>query len=137
MKTGIKLAPLESLPFRYHSIIHRQSGYNVDEYEHGYVLFDKHKKVLGYVLLTCKKSKATIDWIYAKPTYGSILLAKTEQALRKKNIETIELLCSIDELENQSKVLRRINFYIKNLYRVKSIRYRKIGPIFTMIKKLI
>lgn len=101
-----------------------------ETYSNGYVFVDK-KEILGYVLL----KKNMIDWIHAKPGYGTELLKRVERILFKKYSKII-LKLSIDPTELKSTVLRRINFYIKNKYRVSDIKFRKkYGPIMTMFKK--
>ena len=52
-----------------------------------------------------------------------------------KKYPKIILKVSIDPNESKESVIRRINFYIKNNYRVFDIEFRKkYGPIFSMFK---
>ena len=104
--------------------------------ELGYVLLD-NKKIKGYcILLPIKKNNIIkIDWIKADPGYGTKFLKKVENALFKKYNKII-LNVSIDPNEEKNIVMRRINFYIKNKYRVYDITYRKkYGPLLHMNKQ--
>lgn len=99
------------------------------KYDNGYVYFDK-TTLVGYAHLTKNK----IDWIYAKTGHGTAFLKLIEKELFK-TYKKIILAVSIDPTEKKDTVIRRINFYIKNNYRVYNIKYRKThGPLFYMIK---
>ena len=100
----------------------------------GYVYVDKNLKIFGYCLLQEDDINIKIDWIYAKEGHGTDFLQRVERALFKKYSKII-LKVSIDPNEKQDSVIRRINFYIKNNYRVFDIEYRKkYGPLFSMYK---
>lgn len=101
----------------------------------GYVLLDK-EQIKGYCILlpTLKNNNIKIDWIKADPGYGTPFLKRVEKALFKKYNKII-LNVSIDPNERKNTVMRRINFYIKNSYRVYDITYRnKYGPLLHMSK---
>ena len=102
----------------------------------GYV-FIKENSILGYcILLEEKDNQIKIDWIYAKKGYGTDFLKRIERTLLPKYSQ-INLNVSIDPTEDQEVVKRRINFYIKNNYRVCDIKFRKkYGPLLKMFKKL-
>ena len=90
----------------------------------GYV-FINEKNILGYcILLEEKDNQIKIDWIYAKKGYGTDFLKRIERILLPKYSQ-INLNVSIDPTEDQEVVKRRINFYIKNDYRVYDIKFRK------------
>ena len=100
----------------------------------GYVYVDKNLKIFGYCILQEDNINIKIDWIYAKKGHGTDFLQRVERALFKKYSKII-LKVSIDPNENKDSVIRRINFYIKNNYRVFDIEYRKkYGPLFSMYK---
>ena len=101
----------------------------------GYV-FINEKNILGYcILLEEKDNQIKIDWIYAKKGYGTDFLKRIERTLLPKYSQ-INLNVSIDPNEDQEVVKRRINFYIKNNYRVCDIKFRKkYGPLLQMFKK--
>ena len=103
----------------------------------GYVLLDNNN-IKGYtILLPQEKSNIIkIDWIYAEPGYGTLFLKRVENSLFK-NYNKIILNVSIDPNEDKNTVMRRINFYIKNNYRVYDIKYRKkYGPLLNMYKSI-
>ena len=103
----------------------------------GYVYVNKNMEVLGYCLLKDKGKTIKIDWIYAKKGHGTDFIKRLERALFKKYSKII-LHVSIDPNEQKKTVIRRINFYIKNNYRVSDIKYRKkYGPELTMFKNKI
>ena len=103
---------------------------------HGYVLTEKDK-ILGYALYDNRNSNIFLDWIWTKPGYGTPFLKKLENKWKKNKKVKVILKMSIDPTEKKEKVLRRINYYIKNKYRAKDIKFRsKYGPILTMEKKL-
>jgi len=99
-----------------------QLGKDLFNFE-GYVKIQQ-ESILGYLLYTMDNDTVKIHWIYAKPGHGSELLTKVEGQLRKYYKRVI-LNLSIDQQELKSHVMRRINFYIKNNYRVYNIIYRK------------
>lgn len=100
----------------------------------GYVYVDNNFKIFGYCILQEDKTNIKIDWIYAKKGYGTDFLQRVERALFKKYSKII-LKVSIDPNEKDELVIRRINFYIKNNYRVFDIKYRKkYGPLLSMYK---
>ena len=104
------------------------------ELKNGYVFVDKNK-IIGYTILIPLKKNIKIDWIYAKKGFGTIFLKRLEKILFKK-YDKIILNVSIDPNEKKDTVLRRINFYIKNKYRVNDIKFRKkYGPLLLMYKK--
>lgn len=85
----------------------------------------------------------TIDWIYAEPGYGTAFLKAMEemlfytadQILCCARGNKIRLNVSIDPTEDKDTVMRRVNFYIKNNYRVYDIEWRPDhGPLFRMEK---
>jgi hypothetical protein len=92
---------------------------------------------LGYCLLKENNKNIQIDWIYSKKGYGTDFLKRLERTLFKK-YSKITLNLSIDPIEYKSDknvVMRRINFYIKNNYRVFDIKFRKKhGPLLKMYK---
>ena len=101
----------------------------------GYVYVDKNCKIFGYCILQKDDINIKIDWIYAKKGHGTDFLQRVERALFKKYSKII-LNVSIDPNERDELVIRRINFYIKNNYRVSNIKYRKKhGPLLHMYKK--
>jgi len=112
---------------------------NPDKYElkNGYVFVDKKSTILGYCLLKENNKNIQIDWIYSKKGYGTDFLKRLERTLFKK-YSKITLNLSIDPIEYKSDknvVMRRINFYIKNNYRVFNIKFRKKhGPLLKMYK---
>ena len=112
---------------------------NPDKYElkNGYVFVDKKSTILGYCLLKENNKNIQIDWIYSKKGYGTDFLKRLERTLFKK-YSKITLNLSIDPIEYKSDknvVMRRINFYIKNNYRVFDIKFRKKhGPLLKMYK---
>lgn len=65
-----------------------------------------------------------IECIYG-PGYGSIILLNIEHHFRRKRCEKIISNCSIDPIELKVTVIRRLNFYIKNNYRVYDTEFRK------------
>lgn len=102
--------------------------------DQGYILYESGK-IKGYALLDHKsKTEIKIDWIYADPGYGTQFLKRIERSLFKK-YKKILLNVSLDPNENKNTVMRRMNFYIKNNYRVFDITYRKkYGSLLHMIK---
>jgi len=101
----------------------------------GYVYVDKNCKIFGYCILQKDDINIKIDWIYAKKGHGTDFLQRVERASFKKYSKII-LNVSIDPNERDELVIRRINFYIKNNYRVSNIKYRKKhGPLLHMYKK--
>lgn len=102
---------------------------------HGYVFLDGNR-IKGYTLLQeLKGNQIHIDWIWAKHGHGTDFLKRLETALFKK-YKKIILKVSIDPTEKKDTVKRRINFYIKNNYRVEDVKYKKdLGPLLTMYKK--
>mgnify|MGYP001257581756 CR=1 FL=1 len=90
----------------------------------GYVLINDDK-ILGYCLYTEDNNKhfIKIDWIYSNKGFGSEFLSRLERSFFKKYNKII-LSCSIDPSEKKETVLRRINFYIKNNYRVTNFNFR-------------
>lgn len=102
----------------------------------GYVFVDDKSKIFGYCTLKKKDNKTIkIDWIYAKKGYGTDFIQRVEKSLFKK-YEKIVLNVSIDPNETKSKVMRRLNFYIKNDYRTYDIVFRKKhGPMLSMKKE--
>lgn len=104
----------------------------------GYVYLDNknNNKLVGYSFYKIKGDTIILDWIWAKPGHGTPFLKKME-SIWKNKYKTILLNLSIDPTESKRKVIRRINFYIKNNYRVKNIKYRqKFGPLLKMYKNL-
>ena len=100
----------------------------------GYVFVDNNYKVIGYCILIEENKNIKIDWIYSQHGYGTDFLHRLERSLFKKYSKII-LNCSIDPNENKDSVMRRINFYIKNNYRVYDITFRKkFGPLLSMHK---
>ena len=100
--------------------------------------FYKRTKLLGYTILKKgdQPKSVKVDWIYAIADYGSKFIKKLEKKLSQK-YDLILLNVCIDPNELESTVIRRINFYIKNNYRVYDIVYRKkYGPLLKM-KKII
>lgn len=91
----------------------------------GYVLINDFNKILGYCLYTEDNNKhfIKIDWIYSNKGFGSELLSRLERSFFKKYNKII-LCCSIGTNEKKETVLRRINFYIKNNYRVTNFNFR-------------
>ena len=109
-------------------------GYN--NFNNGYVFIDDNDKILGYCILHILTNKnIKLDWIYAKKGFGTNFLKRIERILSKK-YNKILLYVSIDQNERKQTVKRRINFYIKNNYRVLNINYKKNGVEFKMFKKL-
>jgi len=103
----------------------------------GYVLLDDKSKILGYVILKPENNDIKIDWIYAKKGHGTEFLKRLEKILLKKYPKII-LKVSIDPTENKNTVMRRLNFYIKNNYRVYDIKFRKkYGPLLSLHKERI
>ena len=109
-------------------------GYNYEEYACAVAWYDDNNKLLGYALANQTKHAYVLDWIWARPGCGTPLLKAVERRLFKER-PTIELLVSIDSRERKQTVLRRMNFYIKNKYKVKNVRYDPKGVMFTMFKK--
>ncbi len=100
----------------------------------GYVYVDENLKIFGYCILQEDDINIKIDWIYAKKGHGTDFLQRVERALFR-NYSKIILKVSIDPTEKNESVIRRINFYIKNNYRVVDIKYRKkYGPLLSMCK---
>ena len=108
-------------------------GYNYDEYEFAVAWYSKDHKLLGYALANPTKHTYVLDWIWARPGCGTFLIKAIERRLFKER-PTIELMVSIDSRERTQTVLRRTNFYIKNKYKVKNIRYDPKGVMLTMFK---
>jgi hypothetical protein len=103
--------------------------------KNGYVFLDDKSKIIGYTILIPSKNTIKIDWIYSKKGFGTKFLKRLEKILFKKYNKII-LNVSIDPNEKKETVLRRINFYIKNNYRVSDIKFRKKhGPLLLMYKK--
>ena len=102
----------------------------------GYVFLNDKQKILGYCILLEEENKQIkIDWIYAISGYGTDFLKRLERTLLPKYSKII-LNVSIDPNENKEIVKRRINFYIKNNYRVYDITFRKkYGPLLKMCNK--
>ena len=134
----MKLISIANWPGKINGIVKRH-GYNPSNYTIGFALLNTKKQLLAYTLIippnttTSSSLKVSIDWIYAKLGYGTRFLQQLETLLFK-TYEKIELLVSLDRNERDSSVMRRMNFYIKNKYRVSGIRYRSCGPILTMFK---
>lgn len=64
-----------------------------------------------------------ISWIDAERGHGTTLLQAFEQfAVREWKCEAIKLVCSLSPLELKETCMRRLNFYIKNQYRVVDMR---------------
>lgn len=114
-------------------IIHFDKNYKINN---GYVLIDDFDKIIGYCLFTENNEKnfIKIDWIYSNKGFGSEFLSRLERSFFKKYNKII-LTCSIDPNEKKETVLRRINFYIKNNYKVYDYNFRdKFGVSLLMIK---
>jgi hypothetical protein len=100
--------------------------------ENGYV-FTNGDEILGYCILEISEN-VKIDWIYAKKGFGTEFLKRIERVLFGK-YDKIILNVSIDPNEKKETVMRRMNFYIKNNYRVADITFRKkYGPLLHMYK---
>lgn len=100
----------------------------------GYVYIDDDKKIYGYCILNNKKRHTVIEWIYAKKGFGTEFLKRIEKRIYM-NTNKIILQVSIDPNEKKETVIRRLNFYIKNRYRIFDIEYRKkYGPLLSMFK---
>lgn len=98
----------------------------------GYVLIINNKLV-GYCLYRKSGKIIYLDWIWSKG-HGTYFLKKLEKIWRKHEII---LKVSIDPNERKSIVMRRLNFYIKNKFRVSDIKFRdEIGPLLTMFKRV-
>ena len=78
---------------------------------------------------------AELQWISSKPGHGSALLAALEQHLVARNINKLRLSCCADESELASTVLRRINFYIKNQFRVFGVKYTDRRRVVLLFEK--
>jgi len=125
--------------------LHRKvSGYTdlLDDFKklsgHVYVLTSLTEfNIYGYIILKLVTTKIIkIEWIYG-PGYGVIIMMNIEKRYIDKGFEKILLNCSIDPTEDKNTVMRRINFYIKNKYRVYDIEYRhEHGPSLKMEKIL-
>ena len=111
-------------------------GYTIPETSPLSAAWIDGKKTIAYAFITQKTTtKAYIEWIWATRGNGTAFLKVIQSKLRRAGFSTIELHVSIDPNERQQTVLRRINFYIKNNYRVTDITFRpKNGPLFTMVK---
>ena len=104
--------------------------------QEGYVLLDDNLKIKGYTILKndTNKNIIKIDWIYAIEGYGTEFIKRIEKILFK-NYSKIILNVSIDPTEDKNTVMKRINFYIKNKYKVNDIKFRKKnGPLLCMYK---
>ena len=108
-------------------------GYNYRDYEVALAWMDSKKKLLAYTLVRIDKFVATIDWIWSRPGKGTPFLQEVEKRLFLQ-CNTIKLLVSIDKRERKPTILRRMNFYIKNEYRVADVRYDPTGVMLTMTK---
>lgn len=109
-------------------------GYNLNNYTNGWAWIQKDGKVGAYALCEIKTKYALIDWIYAKPGNGTSFLKIVEAHLFKLKPE-IRLLVSIDPHEKKNTVKRRLNFYIKNNYRVIDITYHTNGRTTLLMNK--
>ena len=125
--------------------LHRKvSGYTdlLDDFkkilDHTYVLTSLSEfNIYGYIILKLVTSKIIkIEWIYG-PGYGVLIMLNIERRYDEKGYEKILLNCSIDPSEEKNTVMRRLNFYIKNKYRVYDIEHRhEHGPLLKMEKIL-
>lgn len=128
----MKLIPVQKFPSKVQRLAHKH-GYNFDEYEYGWAQINHNGELQAYCLANKEQNHIVIDWIWAKKGKGTPFLKLVERRLFKISPK-IELLVSIDKHELQKTVQRRINFYIKNQYRVSHIKYRSSGVLFTMGK---
>jgi hypothetical protein len=97
----------------------------------GWVLFD-NDRIIAYCMLRNNR----IDWIWAQAGHGTPFLRRIERLL-SRDYDSIVMSVSIDPTESKSTVLRRLNFYIKNDYRVVDVKYRAThGPLLSMKKVL-
>lgn len=91
---------------------------------------DEIYEIKGYAILDSNK----IDWIYAVQGYGTPFLKDLEKHIFKSHKKVV-LNVSVDPTEDKTTVIRRLNFYIKNDYRIYDIEFRKKnGPLFKMHK---
>ena len=117
---------------RYIKSIAKRAGVNVKDDMECYLMVDNNTNPLAYTLFNVNDRTVIIDWIYAKHGYGTIFFKKLTKIFRR-SADKIELKVSIDPNERKEKVIRRMNFYIKNNFRVFDIKYRdQSGPIFSM-----
>lgn len=128
----MKIIPVSKFPSQVQRLAHKH-GYNFDEYEYGWAQVGR-KSLEAYCLCKEYPKYMEIDWIWARPGKGTKFLKLIERRLFKLKPE-IRLLVSIDKGERDQTVIRRMNFYIKNQYRVQKIEYRKSGVMFYMLKK--
>lgn len=109
-------------------------GYNLNNYKYGWAWIQPGGKVGAYALCEIKSNYASIDWIYAKPGNGTPFLKIVETQLFKMKPE-IRLLVSVDPKERKQTVKRRLNFYIKNKYRVVDLTYHPNDRTILLMNK--
>ena len=103
--------------------IAKRAGVDVRDDMECYLMVDEETKPIAYTLFNIDNNRVYIDWIYSKKGYGTIFMNKLIKIFRQ-NADKIELSVSIDPNEKRDRVMRRINFYIKNNFRVFDIVYR-------------
>lgn len=133
----INLSSKKITPYldKLHKYIKKHLGDTIDLNNlNGYLLL-VNNILKGYALYKeIDSNTVKVEWIYAEDNLGTILLKQIEKKF-SKNYDKIILNVSIDPLEQKNTVMRRLNFYIKNDYRVYDIIFRKkYGPLFLMIK---
>lgn len=103
-----------------------------------YVLYDDigSTGILGYINVVQQDSTLKIIWIYG-PSHGKLIMLNIENHFKKKGIKKITLDCSIDPNEKKETVIRRVNFFFKQGYRVYDIDFRKdYGPLLQLEKNI-
>lgn len=94
----------------------------------------ENNKLVGHIIYENRDNYVKIHWLCA-PGYGKALMDKMETIFRKNGYTKIILDVSIDPYENPEIIMKRINFYISQKYKVYDIKYReKHGPLFLMHK---
>ena len=104
-----------------------------------YILVDQDSdSIFGYIHINpISNDTIKVEWIYG-PGYGRMIMFNIEHHFKQKGYKLIILNCSIDPQELKQTVMRRLNFYIKNKYRVHDIEFRnEHGPLLKMEKSLI
>ena len=103
-----------------------------------YVLTDEDiSDIKGYIQISFPSDNTIkVEWIYG-PGFGKLIMINIEHHFKQKGYTKIILNVSIDPNELKETVMRRLNFYIKNKYRVYDIEWRpEHGPLLKMEKVL-
>jgi hypothetical protein len=94
-------------------------------------------EIKGYIQVgILSNDTVKVEWIYG-PGYGKLIMTNIEYHFKLKGYNKIVLDIAINPNELKEAVMKRLNFYIKNKYKVYDIEFRtENGPVLKMEKIL-